>query len=147
MALFEMKPGHGKHDFRHRDGHRELLVAGGRVECDPEELGGALNKFVRLDPELPRELPKEGLKIIHRGGGWFDVINSATGKRLNDEALRKGDAYGLIMDVTGVDASALGDIDAQAGAAVESVDSPTQDPTDGVQMIDVGPHLNGGFGA
>jgi hypothetical protein len=146
MGLYEMKPGQGDHDHRFPDGHREVIRPGDRITCEPEELGGALNKFVRLDPELPRELPKVGLKIVHRGGGWFDVINGATSERINDEALRKSDAYSLIMDVTGVDASALGDIEEEAEASPQTSEksSGTQD---GVRTIILGPNLKGGLGA
>jgi hypothetical protein len=138
-----MKPGQGEHDHRFPDGHREIIRPGGRITCEPEELGGALNKFVRLDPEQPPAQPKVGLKIIHRGGGWFDVVNQSTNARLNDEALRKGDAYGLVMDVTGVDASALTDLE---GLPEDSKDGePGAGTNDGVQTVMVGPL--GGLGA
>jgi len=34
--------------------------------------------------------------LKHRGGGWFDVINSETGKVINEKALPKGEAEKLI---------------------------------------------------
>jgi hypothetical protein len=37
-----------------------------------------------------------GLVLQHRGGGWYDVVNPATGEMINDKALNKADAQLLL---------------------------------------------------
>ncbi len=75
---------------------------------DPEEIEGRtippappVDTTV-YEPSQPVEEEEElepapvGLEIVPKGGGWYDVINRATGEPLNDRALRKPAAELLV---------------------------------------------------
>lgn len=91
---FRLKPGYGKH-YTTTDGKRVVLRAGDEIRCEPEDLGNARDKFEQLEPMPPPAQPKIGLKAVHRGGGRYDVINEATGTKINDKPLKKGEAEQL----------------------------------------------------
>lgn len=88
---FRMKPKKGVHYLR-RNGSEVPVRPGDVIECDKDEIKGALDKFEQLDPDPPPKEPKIGLKAIHRGHGNWDVINEATGEAINTEPLDKAEA-------------------------------------------------------
>lgn len=93
----EVKPrwrklGGGTHTMR--DGTR---VKTGEIVCAWEwELTGVLDLFDCLDPQIVEEEEEEEelvtLKIVHRGGAYFDVVNPVTGERINERALKREQA-------------------------------------------------------
>ncbi len=90
----------GKH-YMKRNGQMVVIAAGAVVEAEDYELGGAKDKFERLDPVPPEETqpqkpPAEGLVMKHKGSGKWDVINSATGEKINDKLLTREEAETLI---------------------------------------------------
>jgi len=76
----------------HRDG--QIVRKGEILICRPDELSAIIKEgFVCLDEEAKKAFDGGidiGLK--HRGNGWYDVINTVTGDKLNTEALRAKDA-------------------------------------------------------
>ena len=87
------KKGGGTH--RMADGRK--LRAGDIVRCTREELGGVIDLFDCLDVEpLREEAPQIKMFIQSRGSGWYDVVNPATSKAINDKPMRKKDALVLI---------------------------------------------------
>lgn len=72
------------------------------VFCEKKDLGrNALDTFQCLDmeePELDDEPePLVGLVKEHRGFGWYDVRDQATGKVLNDNKLTKEEAEEMAL--------------------------------------------------
>ena len=68
------------------------------------ELGGAKDKFDILDPvpeegELKLEESSAVLKMEHRGGGRYNVVNTETDEAVNDEYLTKKEAEAMIDPV------------------------------------------------
>lgn len=68
---------------------------------DIRELGGAVNKFEILDPVPEENLteldePATTLRIEHRGGGRFNVVNIETDEPLNEDYLTKNEAEKMI---------------------------------------------------
>lgn len=92
--LFRMKAGMGEHYIR-RHGQMVCLRSGDQIRCEPHELGSAIRKFDQLEPDPPPPQPKVGLKAVHRGFGKWDVINQATGAKINDQPLSKQEAKEL----------------------------------------------------
>ncbi len=39
------------------------------------------------------------LEIQARGSGWFDIVNTVSGKKLNEQALRVEEAYKLLKEL------------------------------------------------
>lgn len=65
------------------------------------ELGGAADKFEILDKipeekELQLDAPPVGLKMEHRGGGRYNVVNVETGEAVNEEHLTKKEAQAML---------------------------------------------------
>lgn len=65
------------------------------------ELGGAADKFEILDPipeenELQLDAPPVGLRMEHRGGGRYNVVNVETGEAINEEHLTKKEAQAML---------------------------------------------------
>jgi hypothetical protein len=80
---------------------------------DPEEVEGRVSTKPPPPPEFEPEVeeiieeeaespPQIGLDLRDRGGGWFDVVNLATGKAINDKSLRRADAEMLLVSHAGV---------------------------------------------
>jgi hypothetical protein len=98
---FKLKKGHGVHYFKrtlsekNKKTRLEPITAGKTVECYVEELGGALNKFeclTSVDPKAESEQypeTEQGLIAQRTGQGKYNVINQATGEKLNTEPLSK----------------------------------------------------------
>ena len=93
--LFKMKLRMGKHYIR-RSGRKVVLRPGDQIDCEKHELGGAIHKFEQMEPDPPPSQPKVGLKLVARGGNWFDVVNEVTGKAINDRGLRRQEAEELV---------------------------------------------------
>lgn len=98
---FRLKAECGTHRRRLPNGKMELTKAGGIVDCEREELGAAIDKFVQLDPDqAPKEEePRAGLRIKDRRGGGFDVENTKTGRALNEIPLTKDEADNLAASI------------------------------------------------
>lgn len=106
LETFRMLPDRGTHI--HGVGREKVeLHPGDEITCERWELKGAMDKFKCVQPATqvpPQAQPTVGLKLVHRGGQWYDVINEATGKPINDKALRKEDAEQLVADQAETDA-------------------------------------------
>jgi len=66
----------------------EIKPAEGKKEEDMEK---------ELDIKEDEELEVE---MVHRGGGWYDVINKKSGKKINEKPLKKTDAEILLETLT-----------------------------------------------
>lgn len=90
--------------------HIRMEVGKGKVKYLPgdimevediKELGGAADKFEILDP-VPKENPIEldmpavALKMEHRGGGRYNVINVETDEPINEDYLTKKEAEEMV---------------------------------------------------
>lgn len=68
------------------------------VEIDHYVIRHFRDQFEPLKPEdaePPEPEPEVRLHPVHVMAGWYDVINEATGRKINDKRLRKEDAYAL----------------------------------------------------
>lgn len=72
-----------------------VICPGDTVRCEPYELGNAKDKFDQLEPDPPPPQLKFSLKVKHRGGGRYDVLNELTGVKINDKTLTKEEAEAL----------------------------------------------------
>jgi hypothetical protein len=93
MALYRKL--HKRQRTADRKGWYEV---GDIVDLDPETLRFADQwEALELQEEPPPGEPAStSLEIRRRGGGWFDVVNTETGKFLNDKPLRQADALDLV---------------------------------------------------
>jgi hypothetical protein len=91
---FRLKPGHGKH-YASVDGKKTVLRPGDVICCEPAELGGAIGKFEQLDPDPPPAAPEIGLCVVNRDDGLCDVVNEATGEKINDAPMTPEEASSL----------------------------------------------------
>lgn len=104
MIRCELKKKVGFH-IRYESGKgRVKYLPGDIMEVENiKELGGAADKFKILDP-VPKENPIEldepaiMLKMMHRGGGRYNVVNVETDEAVNDEYLTKKEAEEMIGD-------------------------------------------------
>ena len=69
------------------------------------ELGGAADKFEILDPipekdELELDAPIVLLKMEHRGGGRYNVVNTETGEAINEGYLTQKEAQTMVDAVS-----------------------------------------------
>ena len=71
------------------------------VEIDDSKKEKEKTEETPPEPEVP---PEVGLKIDHRGGGKYNVVNQATGTPLNDALLTKAEAEGLVASMAELDA-------------------------------------------
>jgi hypothetical protein len=93
LGTYRLKVGKGKH---YVIGRGAPLLPGDEITCDPDDIEAFKDKFeVVVDPG-PKPQPTEGLRVEHRGGGWFDVVNSLTGKTINSAPMRKVDAEQVV---------------------------------------------------
>jgi len=88
---YRLKQGYGSH----RVGGK-TYVAGEVIVTNEEELSGALDKFEPLEDPPPLPQPVAGLYSEQCEGG-YNVINSATGKKINDEPLDQKTAESMAM--------------------------------------------------
>ena len=78
-----------------------------KFKAYPEDLPSSfMDVIIPLDKvtDKPLDLKVESteFKLNSRGGGgWFDVLNAKTGKRMNEKALKRPDALMLIKELAG----------------------------------------------
>ena len=100
-GTYRLKVGVGKHYVL---GRGLPLLPGEEITCDEGDIAAFMDKFEVVTAQDHPE-PTEGLRIEHRGGGWFDVVNSATGRAINSAPMRRDDADSLAYTtVYGVEA-------------------------------------------
>lgn len=87
---------------------RRAIKPGQRIYATLEQLGTAVNQFDLLEGEVdPKEMAalgadrsvaqaKEKYEVVSKGGGWFNVINAATGKVMNESGMRQEAAADLV---------------------------------------------------
>jgi len=85
----------------HSDGKR--YKKGDILLAHPHELSDALKsdyKCLDIDESKGEEIKDHGilLEIHHKGGGWYDVINTITGEPLNDSSMKRDVAKAFIVD-------------------------------------------------
>jgi len=84
---------------RHRaiiGGKRILVNPGDTVHCYTWELGpNWAESYDALDPEVIVP-PNTYLRMKPKGGGWYDVVNTETGRAINTRSLRHAEAVELI---------------------------------------------------
>lgn len=106
-VLYRMKNNVGRHHLR-GVGPDRVLSPGDTIRCEPEELGGVLDKFEVIEsdpsPRKPEPKPVVGLIVAPRDDNdesiGFDVLNQTTGQHLNDEPLTEKEANALATRMT-----------------------------------------------
>ena len=99
--LFRKKDKSGTH-YPNRPDRAKAVHPGDYYECEPEELGSAIDTFDRIDGPMPAKgaeavaiAPAPGpMRIVPRGHGWFDVLDS-TGRQVNRGAVRTEEAEAI----------------------------------------------------
>jgi hypothetical protein len=91
-GTYRLKLGAGKHYIL---GRSLPLLPGEEITCDEGDIEAFMDKFEVVVAQEHTE-PTEGLRIEHRGGGWFDVVNSSTSKPINAKPMRHDDALALV---------------------------------------------------
>jgi len=95
------KPNTGVH-FR---GGYQPVKPGDTVTATLKEIRPFIDCYEALEP-IPTGAPEEAVEpegvpvLVHKGGGRYDVINSATKKRYNDALLNKEEALAFIQTGT-----------------------------------------------
>ena len=100
MPRFQMKRGMGSDERFDPSGKRYLVEPEQTIELPhSRDLGAGAYKYEALDPDPPEVVwsPVVPTLVVRpRGqGGWYDVVNPATGKPINDRAFRYPDALEL----------------------------------------------------
>ena len=86
----------GRHYMR-RAGKLKRYVPGDRIEAEEWEVSAIMDRLKPLDPPDSQVTDETGgLELRHKGAGWYDVVNTETGQKLNDASLRKSEAEELI---------------------------------------------------
>jgi len=87
-----------------KTGGGPLTLRGGKViqsgqifRAAEDDIPQAFGDLVeRLDPKLSREEeaapPQTNLEIRHKGGGWYDLINTQTSQAINSTSMRQDEA-------------------------------------------------------
>ena len=98
MAKFRLRSGK-YHGFK--DGQRHIYQKGEIIDIDPENTKFMMDLLEPIDhietEEERTAAPRVQLEIVHKGGGKYNVINSVTGKPVNDKLLTKSQAQDLVM--------------------------------------------------
>jgi|2_EtaG_2_1085320.scaffolds.fasta_scaffold00255_20 hypothetical protein len=105
VGEFRHRPRTGKHllgkntNFKIKGKrYKRISQSGDILICPPRLIASFHDKFERIDilPEavLP---PEKQLKRVHKGGGRYDVINTVSGVKLNNDFLTKDEANELIV--------------------------------------------------
>lgn len=94
MALYKLI--NGKHYLRNsKNDLGRCLIPGDTIECEEYELGGALDKFIRLDPTTIDSKKKKDQLIVkqsRRNKNQYNVHHPVTGDKLNSNPLTKEEA-------------------------------------------------------
>lgn len=107
LGEYRLRRGYGKHiipkgctdiSIKGKDNER-IAVSGDILTCLPSRIAPFLDKFERIDllPEYSPP-PQKELKKEHKGGGRYNVINVASGEKLNDVYLSKEEANEMIVN-------------------------------------------------
>lgn len=99
MALYRLET--GKHYYRNPKGQLgRCMVPGDTIVCEEYELGGALDKFICVDPNSKEDTEVEGKKFTVKriGRNKYDVYN-LIGRKITDVPVSKTDAEGMIGGV------------------------------------------------
>ena len=99
---WKMKDGCGSHFMP----NGMVVKPGNVIKAFPDELAGALDKFIPIDAyeksvmnEEPF-VPASTLTIIHKGSGKYNVVNES-GEAINDKLLTKTQAESLLNGIPG----------------------------------------------
>jgi len=98
MAKYIVKS--GAHS-RIENGKRISYQKGDVIEAIADELKPFMDKFELVGPPDPPPKmanPSKSLKAIHKGGGRWNVINTESGKKINQNLLSRDEAQALIND-------------------------------------------------
>ena len=96
MARFRLKSGkyHGT-----KNGQHHTYRPGDVIELKPDKVRHMMDILEPLEPietvEEETAAPREQLVVVHKGGGKYNVINTATGEPINDILLTKRQAEAL----------------------------------------------------
>jgi hypothetical protein len=107
MPRFRLKEKHGKHLYRSIQGtgreNQRLLRPGDIICCEEHELGSAMDKFEKLDPDQKslQDTAQVKLKAIKikkgkKDEGKYWVINENSGKKITKIPLDKETAMELV---------------------------------------------------
>lgn len=88
---YRLKQGCGSHTMR-----GNVYVAGDIIETNADELRGVLDKFEQLEPTPSQSELTVGLRIEQCEGG-FNLVNSVTDEKINDEPLHQDVAEVMAM--------------------------------------------------
>jgi hypothetical protein len=56
------------------------------------------SEAAKQDPANPPEQKPSHLEVRHKGGGWYDVVNTATGQKINSTALNYTQANSMVEE-------------------------------------------------
>lgn len=85
----------------YRTAEGKVIKPGNTIYAYPEEIKAFLDVFQPLDPIEPEkveEKPKVGLKMIHKGGGRYQVFNEKTNEPLTDKLMSRTEAQYFVGD-------------------------------------------------
>jgi hypothetical protein len=97
---FRLKKRTASHRYTNADGEMVVMQPGDIIECEPDKLKYFMDKFEQLDPDPPLPVPVVGLTMERASEepNQWNVINEATGKRINDIPLGLRDAQALVRE-------------------------------------------------
>lgn len=90
--------------FRLRNGR--IIKPNQVFTAEPHEIPQAFkDTLIALDPEPEEEGPKPAsnkprFEVTFKGGGWYDVVNTESGKAANSKSLRAEEAQRLLEELT-----------------------------------------------
>jgi len=86
------------------NGKRVNVVHGDVIECEEWELGGFISDYECLNPrpDPPEPVESRPLTLKHAGRGRYNVIQSATGRPINDKPLTEKEAKSLISEQSSI---------------------------------------------
>jgi len=100
---YRLKEGFGAHYGRAegKKGGLKRMKPGTEITVDdPSDLGGVAFKFELIEtvPDEEEQTEVSWLEMKHVGGGRYNVVNTETGRNLNDDYLSKKEATALIAE-------------------------------------------------
>lgn len=83
-----------KAGYTHHLPDGKILEGGDVIKMPAFRMDAFLDRFVRVSPppEEPEKDETARLRLRSAGGGWYDVVNTATGEAVNRKKLRKAAA-------------------------------------------------------
>lgn len=94
MGKFRLKQNVGKHYMQTSTGDLTRIEPGQIITCADDEIAAHIDKFDVIEPSKPAA-PKHQLKVVHVGGGKYNVLHPVTSKPLNTKSLTKQEAETL----------------------------------------------------